>query len=217
MRTGRPFEILLVSGVLAAGVGSAQAFQAPHEKSRFDALVIPDRSSTSGVAGAPLATLEARDAAVAAWNTWRATRGGSWDITIDRRSGAPLLVQGSGMAWYADGADTGAAGARPADPALPLAGAPTVAGLERSLRAFMKEQEALLLARDEELVLDPVSSMAMGEGGAWQIVFTRAVGGVPVEGDRYLFHFGHGRLIAFGATRWTAVAVSTVPGIPREL
>lgn len=206
-------------------MGPALAFQVRSEKSRFDALEIPNRSASSGVTGAPLRSFGTTDPAVAAWTAWRAARGGSWDITIDRRSGAPLLVQGSGVAWYAEGsalpatATTGSratGGPAGTDPALPVAVAPTVAALERSLRDFMKQHVALLLARDEELVLDPASSGPMGDAGAWQVVFSRAVDGIPVDGDRYLFHFGHGRLIAFGATRWIPIAVSTVPRISRE-
>src|SRR4029079_11439014 len=64
----------------------------------------------------------------------------------------------------------------------------------------------------EELVLDRDATGPFGTQG-FHVAFQRQVDGVIVEGDRYVFHMGHGNLTSFGTSRWTRVDVSTTPDL----
>ncbi|HEX4825425.1 MAG TPA: choice-of-anchor J domain-containing protein [Candidatus Polarisedimenticolaceae bacterium] len=182
-------------------VTAALAFQAKKPGGRFDALVIPDPSTVSGVATAPVDSLGTQDALRVRWNAFRAAHGREWQVWLDRRSGAPMLVEGQGMPMIA-----GAGNALPA-------GAPTsLDALEALMRQFASSNRALLMANDSELVLNRAASGKSGPS-SWQVVFDRYVSGVPVLGDRYLFAINNGNLVQFGAPRWTKLTSAPVPDI----
>src|SRR5262249_36113231 len=113
---------------------------------------------------------------------------GSWQVSIDRRSGAPLLVQGQGIRWY--------------DPAGP--GAPTLADLESRARAFLSAHEVLFKVGTGQLVLNRDASAPV-DADHWVVVFDRVVDGVPVDGNRVVLFVVHGNLVSFGADRWGAL------------
>ena len=172
------------------------ALQAPEPGGRFDALVIEDPQNSLDVATTPLASLPAKDQSRAGWESFRAAHGQEWRVHLDRRSGAPLLAEGTGIPW-------------------PVAEGATVDAIAASLRTFIADRKALLLADDAELVLDRDGSGLLTPD-VWQISFSRAVAGVPVAGERYLFTIGHGRLISFGTPRWSRIDASPVPDLPAE-
>ena len=169
------------------------ALQAPEPGGRFDALVIEDPRSSPDVAETPIASLPADDHARAGWERFRAAHGREWRVHIDRRSGAPLLAEGSGIPWAVpDGAN--------------------VDSIAASLRTFVAGNRALLLADDAELVLDRDASGLL-DPEVWQVAFNRVVAGVPVAGERYLFTIGHGNLMSFGAQRWSRIDADPSPDI----
>jgi ABC-type transporter Mla subunit MlaD len=88
----------------------------------------------------------------------------------------------------------------------------TVESLAQSLRAFVAANRSLLRASDDELVVNREGSGELLQD-VWQIVFDRAIAGVPVSGERYLFTIGHGNLISFGTPRWSRIDANTVPAI----
>jgi hypothetical protein len=157
---------------------SALAAVVPTGGGRFDSLVVADPSSRLGIVGQP---------AGAEWNAFRAASGGTWGVWIDRRSSAPLLVQGSGISWF------------------PAGQLPTVAALESGARRLVAANEGTFHIRGAELVLD-----AAGTGSTdpdhWVVVFDRVVGGVPVEGEQLTLYVTRGNLVSFGASRWGAIA-----------
>jgi hypothetical protein len=177
--------------VLVGSASTALALQVPDKGGRFDALVVEDPTHGLDVATMPAGSLPS--AARAGWDSFRAIHGADWSISLDRRSGAPLLVEGKGIPWPID------------------AGA-TVDSIAASLRPFIAANRALLMADDTELVLDRESSGPLLDE-VWQISFDRVVAGVPVAGERYLFTIGHGNLISFGAPRWSRIDVSPVPEV----
>ena len=179
------FALLLLTG------RQAPAFQVRQKASRFDAIAVTDPSLSIDVVATPVASLPATEKLRGAWEAFRAVAGQSWSIYIDRRSGAPLLVEGQGIPW-------------------PISLGATVESIAASLRTFVSAKRALLLADDAELVLDREASGSLSPD-VWQIVFGHAVLGVPVAGERYVFYVGHGNLISFGATRWSRVTKSPVP------
>ena len=179
--------------LLTVTANSVLALQVRARSSRFDALVVDAPTQSLDVATTPLASLEAADRVRGAWQGFRAAHGPSWSVYLDRRSGAPLLVAGQGIPW-------------------PVGAEATVESIADSLRPFIEGNRALLLADRAELVLDRDAS-GQPAPDVWQIAFGRAVAGVPVDGQRYVFTLGHGNLTAFGAPRWSRIDVSPFPDI----
>ena len=197
-------RIALVLCLAALSARAVFAFQ-PRKPSRFDALILEDPSTVSATTAAALSSLPETDPLRAGWSGFTIAHGPDWRVWLDPRSGAPLLVEGQGIPWIPGSGNGVAAGA-----------APTLQSLEGSLRSFAAANRGILLADDSELVLDAGASGQITPD-LWQIVFSRRFGGVPVAGDRYSFTIGHGNLIAFGAPRWSRIALaSTVPSLSAD-
>jgi hypothetical protein len=190
-------KLSLTLGVAAAlfvtGTSPIVALQVPEPGRRFDDLVIEDPGHGLDVSTTPIGSLPVGDRARAGWEGFKAAHGQAWQVHLDRRSGAPLLVEGDGIPW------AGMQGA-------------TVSSLATQLRAFIAGNRQLLLADDAELVLDPAASGELVED-VWQIVFNREIAGVPVSGERYVFTIGHGKLMSFGTPRWSRIDVSKLPDL----
>jgi hypothetical protein len=188
--------------VLCAIVPPALALQVPREATRFDRVVIPDPSIA--VSPEPLSPVAALipESARAAWNSFKSRYGPNWDVYLDRRSGAPLLVQGQGIP-FVPGSGNALRSAAPA----------SLDSLATSLRAFALENASLLHADAGQLDLNREGSGELAHE-VWKVVFDRVIAGVPVAGDRYIFCVGHGNLIAFGAPRWSSVDISPVAALP---
>jgi len=182
--------------VFLVSLDAAVALQVPEVPSRFEPLVVPDPATSLDVATTPVASLHASDRARAGWERFKAAHAGSWRVHLDRRSGAPLLVEGDGIPWS-------------------VAEDASVDSIAAGLRTFIADERDVLLADDAELVLDRDGSGKLTDD-VWQIVFSRSVAGVPVAGERYVFSVGHGNLIAFGTPRWSRIAVSPNPRIDAE-
>jgi hypothetical protein len=183
--------VAVIVALLVAGSSAVRALQVPEAGGRFADLVIDDPGPSLDVATTPVGSLPVKDRARAGWEVFRAAHGQAWQIHLDRRSGAPLLVEGKGIPW------PGMEGA-------------TVPSLADSLRTFIAGNKALLMTDDSELVLDTAASGQLVDD-VWQIVFGRAVAGVPVAGERYVFTIGHGNLVSFGSPRWSRVDASPSP------
>jgi hypothetical protein len=169
------------------------AFQVKETPSRFDAVRIEDPSSSLDVSTTAVGLLPASERLRTGWESFRAAHGDAWSIYLDRRSGAPLLVEGQGIPWHL-GSDA------------------TLEFMETSLRTFIAGNRTLLLADDSELVLDRDASGWLTPE-VWQIVFDRVIAGVPVAGERYLFTIGYGKLISFGTPRWSRIETSPLPDL----
>ena len=174
--------------LLAVSCSTAFALQVPDKGGRFDAVSVTDATFATDVSTMPADALPS--AARGGWDSFRAAHGAEWSISIDRRSGAPLLVEGQGIAWTVE------------------AGA-TIDAIAATLRTFIAANRSLLMADDAELVLDREASGLL-QDDVWQVSFNRRVLGVPVFGERYLFTIGHGRLMSFGAPRWSRIDVNPV-------
>ncbi len=190
--------------ILALMVPAAVGFQVRQEQSRFDHLVIHDPSNVS-VATTPLASLDSDHPLRAGWNSFLGAHGASWNVYLDSRSGAPLLVEGQGIPLIPGFGNT-----------IKDSSDVTVNRLETIIRAFMEGNVSLLLANGNELVLNHDASLQVTPE-LWQIVFNRKVSGIPVAGDQYIFSIGHGNLISFGATRWGRITTSPIPSLPSDV
>ena len=121
----RPRAALVVfASIFLASASALHALQIRPPSGRFDALTISDATSSLDVATAPIATLDATERARGSWEGFRAAHGPQWSAYVDRRSGAPLLVEGQGIAW-------------------PAAKGATIDSLGASLRAFILENRTL--------------------------------------------------------------------------
>lgn len=158
----------------------------PPEPRRFDTLVINDPSSRLGVVAEAPDRITGFETTRAAWDAFRVKNGRSWNVWVDRRSGAPLLVDGGGIGWVAAGQE------------------PTAAFLETKARALVAANEVAFRTRSDELVLNAEATGAT-DRDHWVVVFDRMVSGVPVEGERLILYVTHGNLVSFGASQWGRV------------
>jgi hypothetical protein len=180
-----------IIAALAVSLGTVNAYEVPDNRGRFDGLVAGDPSVALDVATMPVASLPS--AARIGWDGFRAAHGAEWAIWLDRRSGAPLLVEGRGIPW-------------------PIEEGASIDSIAATLRPFIAANRSLLMADDSELVLDRDASGLL-QKDVWQISFGRLVQGVPVAGERYLFTIGHGNLISFGSPRWSRIDVDATPNL----
>ncbi len=179
--------------VVLAGSIPAAAFQPRPEGVRFDALAIADPGEVLAVRAVDTGSLPPGDRLRQGWERFARQEGGAWRSYVDERSGLPTLVQGSGIAW-APG---------PGNP-LPSSAPPTLEQLEALARAFLERHALLLGDWRGQLELDRDASGGV-EDRVFYLSFRQVVNGVPVVGARYEFQLVQGNLVAFGATRWSAV------------
>src|SRR5262245_44243851 len=187
LRTARPHaplaSLALLAVVLAVGVTPSHGLVVPQDPHRFDALVVADPAVAASPSVRTLAEFEvdagfsARAASAASgWRTFRAEAPEErWSVWLDARSGAPTLVQGEGIPWIPWSGNQ-----------LQSAVAPSLDALAVSLKAYVHDNAPLFIADDAELVLNREGSGALTPD-LWQVVFDRAVGGVPVTGDGFVF------------------------------
>jgi hypothetical protein len=167
---------------------TGSAAVAGREPSRFDPYAIEEPVALLGVVAEAPDAIEGFEEGVARWRDFGSALGGSWKVWIDRRSGAPLLVEGSGVSWF--------------DPQGP---APEIDALEGLARAFLSDHEITFRVRGGELELDREGTATV-DGDRWVIAFRRAVEGVPVDGERFVLYVVRGNLVSFGAQRWGTVS-----------
>lgn len=202
-----PFAVLaMLTAVVPAIVQdgpTAAGIAAGGVPGRFDPLLVSDPSVVTQPETVSLQADRVPPDVRAGWARFFDAHGSRWNVVLDARSGAPVLAEGQGIPWIPGSGNS----LRSSEPV-------TLDTLERSLRDFLALHASVLAARDEELVLDRDASGRLTPD-LWQVVFRRAVSGVPVLGDRYVFMIGHGNLIAFGASRWGAVRAEAEPSIDR--
>lgn len=183
----RSLRLPILTFAVSIFAGAALAAIAPQDPGRFGPLVIHDAVAGLGVAAETPESIPDFSEGRVAWSGFRSAVGGTWDVRIDRRSAAPLLVQGTGQRWF--------------DPEGP---SPALSQLEARARAFVAEHGATFRVRGSELVFDAEAS-GMVDRDRGVIVFRRVVEGVPVEGQRFVLHVVRGNLVSFGTDRWGGI------------
>lgn len=120
-----------------------------------------------------------------------------WNVWYDDRTGAPMLAQGSGLRWIepSDATDAGR--------------------LETLARSFVSAGRSWIRIDPSQLVLNTAGTGAI-EPGRWVVVFDRAIGGIPVEGERLTLYVNRGKLVSFGSDRWGAGTPSGQPRLTRD-
>src|SRR5262245_10976801 len=201
-RTAPLSRIFLVVLAAAMAVVPVVAFQVTTTTPRFEGKVIVDPSATLNSVPVKAQELNQGTSLRSAWDLFTGMYGEGWDITVDSRSGVPLLVQGQGIPWIPGSGNS-----------LQSAAAPTIDGISDSLRTFARQHQMLFSTNADEMELNRAGSGQVSSD-LWVVTYDRRVGGVPVAGDTYVFYIGHGNLITFGANRWGAINLSAVPSIP---
>ena len=181
-----------LSTLVMISTSAVVAFQVRPKTSRFDTKVVEDPTTSIEVVTTGLNDLPATNSVRSAWEGFRVAHG-PWTVHLDRRSGAPLLVEGQGIRF-------------------PVEAGASVESIGTGLRSFIAANRGLLKAEDDEMILDRDASGQLTPD-VWQVVFNRAIAGVPVVGERYVFTVGHGNLIAFGTPRWSRIDASPFPTI----
>ena len=181
--------------ITALAGASARPWRSKHRIAHdaSTALVVGDPAAALDAATMPAASLPS--AARAGWDGFRAAHGAEWAISIDRRSGAPLLVEGRGNPM-AD-RDAGA----------------TIDSIAATLAPVHRGQP---IAAHGGRFRARARSRRVGPAAAGRLADRRSaasVAGVPVAGERYLFTIGHGNLISFGSPRWSRIDVSATPDL----
>jgi hypothetical protein len=136
-----------------------------------------------------------------------------WEIRWDTRSDRPNLVQGAGVALL-PGRGNNLTRSRAG---LSAEGPVRVSDVERLVRAFMAEYPEMFKVAQEELRLNPKSTVHVGEEGqSWLVELQQVHKGVPVEGATAFFRINNGNLIQFGTDKIADVRISTTPRLSRE-
>src|SRR5262245_57226617 len=137
----RFFLAVAMMAILLAGASPALAIQVPASGGRLADLAITDPSTAVAPEVAALGDPRVPAPLGAAWSSFMGPDGKGWDVYLDARSGAPLLVQGRGVPFLTEGGRLSPAG----EPA-------TIGSLAAMLRTFVASHEALLLADEKELM-----------------------------------------------------------------
>jgi Zn-dependent metalloprotease len=134
-----------------------------------------------------------------------------WEVRWDSRADRANLIQGVGVPVL-PGRGNSLTAARAG-----LSGEPRVSDVERVLRGFMNQYPELFRVSQEELRLNPKSTVNVGENHeVWFVEFQQVRNGVPVEGANVYFRINNGNIIQFGTEKVAEVNVATTPKITRE-
>src|SRR5262249_33897673 len=148
--------------VLAAAMAIVPvvAFQVTTTTPRFEGKVIVDPSATLN--SAPVKAQELSQGSLrSAWDLFTGAYGDRWDITVDSRSGVPLLVQGQGIPWIPGSGNS-----------LESAVAPTIDGISDSLKTFVRQHQMLFSTNADEMELNRAGSGQVSSD-LWVVTYDR--------------------------------------------
>jgi len=123
-------------------------------------------------------------------------------VEVDARAGVPLLIEGAGIPWLPGAGNELEATATQRQ--QPRGGEASVAELATLARNFARDNQALLGADPDLLVLDRRNVAHFGKNNRfWSlrlhaVVRDPALGPIPVRDAYLFFRVGHGNLIQFG-------------------
>jgi trimeric autotransporter adhesin len=136
-----------------------------------------------------------------------------WEVRWDSRSDRVNLIQGVGVPVL-PGRGNNLTQLRAG---LASDGPVRVTDVERILRGFMNQYPELFRVSQEELRLNPKSTVNVGENHElWFVEFQQIRNGVPIEGANVYFRINNGNIIQFGTERVAEVNIATTPKVTRE-
>lgn len=138
-------------------------------------------------------------AAVRGWKGFQIrTKDQRWRVEVDERTGAPLVVEGSGIPWVPGRGNDLGAGAGLAAQAGSRAQVAAAAG------AFIQQNRELLGVGPENLVLDEQKSKGFGRANRYWTLHYQSVlpagqlGPIPMRESFVFFRVSQGNLVQFG-------------------
>ncbi len=146
------------------------------------------------------------ESVLADWDRFQTETGGQWLLQIDRRTGRPAVIEGSGIPWVAGKGNTlrseGLAGSGRAH-------------MVRMAKHFIQQYPDLFGVDPQDLV---VNSQGTGEFGGylWYIHLQRTYHGLPVENAYVVFRVNNGNLVQFGGQFLGKISVDPLPAITAE-
>ncbi|MFN7973898.1 MAG: Ig domain-containing protein [Acidobacteriota bacterium] len=177
---------------LASILGPASAQQVKQARGALDDLAIDD--ATSHVAPLPIdADVAASTPATDAFRRFREEQGGSWKMFLDRLTGQPTLIEGSGIPWIAGSENPIDGGGGRIETSAP-AGKPLMVAKARAMVAAYPD---LFGARNEDLVVNDVATGPV-LGYLYFVHLGWTYHGIPVEGAQVVFRVNHGNLVQLG-------------------
>jgi len=194
MKKGRSRFVLVFLACVILASSSALAAGAGRTAERFDDFVRTHDGGVIAVAPENVDQFDPADPVRAGWDAFRNNHGGSWAVYLDRRTGMPTMVSGSGVEWFPN--DSGSC--------------ETLEEMESRARSLLERHRTLLGDWSPVLALDAGASGELREGH-WQLVFRQEVNGIRVENARLEFQVRNGRMVMFGSSHW---GVPTTDGLP---
>ncbi|MCP3980903.1 MAG: hypothetical protein GY716_16495 [bacterium] len=150
----------------------------------------------------------------AAARSFLAREGGQWKFRVDRRTGKPSLVQGSGIPMVPG---RGNALTDEVLSGLPMPdGKLGVATLAPLAGEFIELNAALMKPAVGSLELDESASSVRDKGRLASLYYQWQIDGVPVEGAYAFVRLNSGNVTQFGAPLVGDAGIATRPGISRE-
>lgn len=147
-------------------------------------------------------------------DSFRSEYGTAWHFLMDERTGRVNVVNGGAIPFIPGPANDlkwgDFAEASCLSPwCLPRA---KVEGLARD---FLAKHQGIFKVPQDELVLDPVGSVPIGDS-IYLLRFQWVYGGVPVDGGSIFFIINNGNLIQVGLTKFGDIKLDPTPTISKE-
>ena len=139
------------------------------------------------------------------WDRFQSEVGGAWQVSVDKRSGKPALVSGSGMPWIPG------RGNNLSEDAVAI----TTDHVVNIARQFIDRYPELFGVDNADLEVIPESTGEFG-GYLWFVHLQRTFHGIPVEKSYIVFRVNSGNLIQFGGEYLGDINLDPLPTISVE-
>ena len=152
-------------------------------------------------------------AVVGDWDRFLTENGAQWTLQLDRRTGRPALVSGSGLPWI-----PGVGNHLTKDDIrenLGASGQVNRGTLVRLSKQFIRQYPELFGVDVADLEVSTAGTSEVG-GYLWYVKLDRKYQGIPVEKSYVIFRVNHGNLVQFGGEFMGRISVDTIPTISLE-
>lgn len=139
------------------------------------------------------------------WDRFQSENGTGWIMQVDKRTGKPALVSGSGIPWVPGKGNSIAESAQVV----------TTDYVVNLARQFVDRYPELFGVENSDLEVMPVSTGEFG-GYLWFVHLQRTFHGIPVEKSYVVFRVNNGNLIQFGGEYLGDINLDPIPSINVE-
>ncbi|MCX7830638.1 MAG: hypothetical protein N2445_06225, partial [Acidobacteria bacterium] len=139
--------------------------------------------------------------------------GGEWKVFVDKRRGVPSLIDGGAIPFIPGPANH--LSFSDFSPNCYSIQCIPKEKIEILAREFLDKYAGLFPVKQEELVIDPDGTIAIGES-IYLIRFQWNIDGIPVEQGSIYFRINNGNLIQIASTNISAKKVDTNPTLTKD-